>query len=885
MIVINNIQSKSKHINVTRNFAIIKSYFTKTFKTPVGKTVSSVSDIGSAGHAMSGMAQGEAELLQTSTITIAEYEITFGVDLLFALYKNAYKVKITALNNNVEISGDIFSIQQGTVSGQETLDTYESDAHNISPGQLVNNILTNFAKKINNKVHEQPEGILVNKNVDLTTKINNDFIDLIRKDLYPLAGVSIIPSDSHKIFSSIKQQNIITRKIISPVKVWKTDESSEKIFNLTPPVILSKIFPNPNAITNIEKNRPPLNIGDGTPLLDTISNLGASIPSNNAAEMYAGKVTFGRVEDIDNEKFLPKVEFKGTNIAEFKTKLRIAGVKHGNSTFEKNKPIPDKIILKFDLLDTHNNIVSTNKRPLDHNKQVKFYLTPKTKPNVKIAHYAKNVILSIKQNDLNATGVKIYKKIIKNYDNLSDTFFSNFTHIKNITSDMGIMKISDTVPESRSVVYRIIPTYGQKIGNIYTDVTTGIILNNIPINDNKTKCRIFLGSLRNGIQIQVSSVPRGVIAINILRRNVTHKRKDFIFVTNDLASSNIAYFDSDVEHGKVYEYTCDLIYSSGSIIRSSTRQMIEYTKVSNMEVEISAEITNKSFKYVNGQSRPDITIKISEIIKDKPLSILKTALNKSGIENFYFEELKDEKDVIEQLIFHRIQRINRTTGHISELGMSPGGQFNDSEQSAKTGSQALTMGNKYTYRIFSYFRVPEQIIPGSIKTHRANVPNKKYNVNVFKYFNGLTETNGTLITEDSFKSQHGKDMITLGYPINIIDVSTEFSEARPTIKSASVKIIGDGYTEIKWSVKGKCRKIDSFVITMIKNNSAVNIGTVHAIGSGNTFIFYHNTKPESIKYKLNTNLFRLTDTVQYVIQPIYHDYDIGESVKTKRIEV
>jgi hypothetical protein len=92
--------------------------------------------------------------------------------------------------------------------------------------------------------------------------------------------------------------------------------------------------------------------------------------------------------------------------------------------------------------------------------------------------------------------------------------------------------------------------------------------------------------------------------------------------------------------------------------------------------------------------------------------------------------------------------------------------------------------------------------------------------------------------------------------------------------------MGNGETEVTWSIVGNAGLIDSFIISMIKNNNIVIVGTVHALAGGAKFKFYHKTRLESNKYE--SNLIDIKDNIQYVIQPVYHDYTLGAAKKTVR---
>jgi len=259
-------------------------------------------------------------------------------------------------------------------------------------------------------------------------------------------------------------------------------------------------------------------------------------------------------------------------------------------------------------------------------------------------------------------------------------------------------------------------------------------------------CKNDAGELNeNNVKIKVSDVPDEIIALNVVKRNLTKKEKDFsiiktygqktnlqkeadmssldlkdnkvVFINRKRSSINERVFnfiDNDIEIGDTYEYKA-LLYEDNCVTclstNSSTIQYEERKKIISMRISnLNLDISRDQSEQLENQTGFG-TARINLKVKDDNFDKLFESLDRNAYEAFSseFDELKES---LKKNISCIVNCVNKSTGEKTHVGIFEAGKN-------KTFNVRFEIGD-----VFSDYSL--EVIPrlGTLSQNLENIVNK-----------------------------------------------------------------------------------------------------------------------------------------------------------------
>jgi hypothetical protein len=339
--------------------------------------------------------------------------------------------------------------------------------------------------------------------------------------------------------------------------------------------------------------------------------------------------------------------------------------------------------------------------------------------------------VSVRQTDEKSPKIEISKKSI--FHDTSSTKYetrkiSNIDHNKHETikaqqkkSSLEIIKCS--IPDSGkfSAVVN---------GNIETIDTTGLIVGSM-IGD-------------NAILIKLVNPPFDALEFKISKRSM---RSNVHSTVMDISAFKSVYsqevIDRNVKNYEIYEYFVTYKTKNGTIRMSTTSRIHEH--VFSGFKGISTQIIPKS---TSGDTIAfDIKTSIQKGMEDELLKQLKN----QDLYDQYKDSLQSLLDEFSKLIFHKVDRINLSSGVRESFGITSNINFIDDDISrSKYGVSALDSSKNYLYEVYACLGHPKTLIKDSIVKEKKYIGNsiKEYYYNSHKWDHHRSSIYGTVYPLD-----------------------------------------------------------------------------------------------------------------------------------------
>jgi len=734
--------------------------------------------------------------------------------------------------------------------------------------ELIEDILHYEPKKKSAK-RDDESSILVRKNSDITSKLNNDLISSIK--LSSLPASSIMPARKVvdlKTVTEIRASNLNVPVIQNSVA--RSQETSSRqghqvaavdmIFNdgvdpstvaarYRPSVGTEKAFRGVAPIAQEQVETPTVNAQDSRRrfLIDTLlSNVKKTITLGDLAANTPVPV-------VSNKK---QIDVRNSEL------VLVPEVDVGLEDF----------YVIFELITSTGEVLESQARRVNHSFLSKVFNTPRLPPSINISptQISGRNVLEVQQNDPIAMKVGVYRRSIKKSDpDMLSSVYQFIAELK-LTQAEGIVKFTDVTNNSHINLYRCISigpgnAQGAEFANAVAIAQKGI--------GGDASHRQAFASLSainspSGVEVLVENVSPGPIAVAILKRDKTVFQKEFQFIKTDTrvilindGLQNTLFIDSDVKDSHVYEYICRLYYNDGSVLDSSANVLHEFIKHSVGVV--TAKISN--LQVIKNSSRTDVSFNVASKIEATDLDAVKKTLEKQGLASLFSEELKLERNKLQRLIAHNIVRLNLTTGEKEDFGTITDEIFIDSAASVSTSIKPLKVGNNYRYIITTLLRDAETTFDDYVKSADDVSTGKSYTFKPAKFLHPFTLKTGTLIDRQSHASNHPQDDFAMGRIGNPLVINVPLSISLPSIKKISATRVSTDTVNVRWVIDGDVTFVEHYII--IKDNlgmSAIS-GKVHHVTSNNTFEFYDTLESDDI------------GEISYRVIPVLNDYKRGLS--------
>lgn len=519
-------------------------------------------------------------------------------------------------------------------------------------------------------------------------------------------------------------------------------------------------------------------------------------------------------------------------------------------------------IVKFELIDNKNNaVIDTISKSLDVGRHIQLYHTPRIPPSVFAAsnEFTSKVNLTIQQRDLGAESVEIWKKIIPRSSVLIDDYRLIGTF--DLTPEQRFLSVQVDKPIDSPVLYRVISVGDQ--GSKGFDFTNVVV--RPPRYKSNKAIAINVKSVDVGVEVEVRSIPAEAISVIIMARDLTIFQKDLVAASDDILideatreADTFSIIDRTVQTDHIYEYVARIVYRDGTT-QDSVNAIHEYIEVEEGKVNITIE----DLEVDNSDANPNVTFRMNSALLDTDVDIIRDLLEKQGIDEFFNDELLNERDLFKDLVAHNVQRVNMTTGTREDFGTLTNEVFNDEALRKNNSVSPLEYGSKYRYEISTLLRSAESLFEQFVKQKVDSVTSKSYRFKPSKFLHPVTLKRGTVVTPSGLKSRFPKDPMSHGRigTTEIIEVSFDGEPA--VIVDLTAAQFDKTLNILSWKVEGSISQVDHFVIMKEVHGVRTLIGKAHSEFPFGNAQFIHELGNDD------------TGAFNYVVMPIFNDYDTG----------
>jgi hypothetical protein len=539
----------------------------------------------------------------------------------------------------------------------------------------------------------------------------------------------------------------------------------------------------------------------------------------------------------------------------------------------------DDFYVVFELVGPTGAVIESVTKRVPHSLLIRAYNTPRVPPRIAVAPFqfqGKNVV-EIEQVDLRASRVRLLRRrVVQTEVDISSEY--EFVAEIPVQHRDGLVKFVDIVNNSSTLVYRCIAIGpGGVLGSEFSSaVSPASGFNTTPKSVRFFAAAMSVRVTNAGHEVSVSGIPPGVVAVAVMRRNLTlfDGMPTFLDTVEPIRlvgsdGGNTVFDDVDLKQGHVYEYTCDLYFEDGVVAPSTAYAVKKYIPLALSIADI--EVTD--LQVVRDGSTLDVRFNVNSKLTDDGLSAAFKALGTQDIRSLYTDELEAERDRLQKLIAHQINRIDLTTGVEETFGTVVDRLFSDDIARRKAGVSRLQEGHKYRYVITTLVRDPETMLQKFEKAMTDDATGKGYSFKPAIFRHPITLSRGTLVTRESLQARHPEDEFAHGFVGNSRDLDVTIDAPRPKIVAVSGLRLDRRNISIQWSVDGPVKNIDHFVVVKERLGQSTIAGKMHNVSQGKTFEFFDRVTPDDI------------GDVSYRIVPVHSDYTRGQEAISDRITI
>jgi len=516
--------------------------------------------------------------------------------------------------------------------------------------------------------------------------------------------------------------------------------------------------------------------------------------------------------------------------------------------------------------------VDTVKKILDLSKFIQVYYTPKLPPSVKVSTSSSSTRanLEIRQVDSGATEIQLYSKSVWVSSCVIDDYTLLGTYA--LTSKDQPLLIQADMPLNSAVIYRVIAIGNQSTqGFAYTNVVVK------PGRYSPIKAVSLVATQVNlGLQIEIRKLPSNVVAIQLLKWNMTTFDRCHTIVNGDacfiddsvLETDLLTVLDNDVSDQNVYKYVARLIYQDGNV-KDFGEALIEFITPSTGEVDV--QIDNLVIDTTD--TNPDVTFDIVANVSATDLDQVKLMLENQGLIDFFTGDVAAQRNQLAKLIAYSIERVNLNTGERESFGIVTATSFDDNVLSKNQAVKPLEYGYNYRYEIYPALRAPETMFDSFVKSSVDTVTKKPYTFSPAKYLHPMALNQGTLVTTSGASKRYAKRPMSFGRIGDVTTIEASFESIFPKITNQSATYF-DRYTNVvTWGIQGDITQVDSFIVMRQVHGIRSLLGMVHSEFANGSCQFVHMITGDDI------------GALQYVIVPIMNDYSIGAESLTNTLTI
>jgi hypothetical protein len=333
------------------------------------------------------------------------------------------------------------------------------------------------------------------------------------------------------------------------------------------------------------------------------------------------------------------------------------------------------------------------------------------------------------------------------------------------------------------------------------------------------------------------------------------------------SSDHISTTDVNVIDEHNYQYAARLVYRTG------TTDVVAYQPISYKQIQSGKVDTQISDVSVIPGDSADVRFDVRSNVNDTTLSIVKDLLDRSDVSQFFGSDIDKEREFLNELIAHNIQRVDLTTGDREDFGIITTTSFSDVDLRERNAVKPLELGHKYRYEVYALIRSPETMFETFRKSRIDPVTKKPYSFNPSKFLHPVTLKHGVIVSSQGLKTRFGLDQMVYGSIGLTATLDVSLDGETVSIVDVSASRFNRVTNLVTWRLQGNVNKVDHFIVMSEVNGVRKIVGKAHSEFPYGNCQMYHDLTVHDV------------GEVKYVIVPVMIDYRTGTSVSSNTIEV
>ena len=522
--------------------------------------------------------------------------------------------------------------------------------------------------------------------------------------------------------------------------------------------------------------------------------------------------------------------------------------------------------------------LQTIKSVIDFRRAYENHIIPTMAPQLQFTSVGTQRLMRIKQVDKNGSSIAVFRK---NTQSPTGPGGREYKKIASISLKFGQeTQIFDRPGQLGKSIYRVVPYNELSItsGEFSSAVAPGSHV--VRQREEPDEVTLLAYETGGGIQVSIFNVPNDVVAVRLLRRNITINESTFSIPSTvkggpqrsfEKLTSDIKMIDRPSRVDSAYEYKAILINSRGEEKESLRSCFIHFS--GNSQDQEGYTFSTSAPKVSNGS----VTFQVDAPTNQASLDLVYNLLSSQGLESQYASEIANNKQLLSKLVALEMLRFDTVTGLNESFGIIQTGIFNDNSSSQRAVNVSpLTQGRRYIYQYRLLIRSPGTIFNNSKIQSVDLETGKSYTTDQKKFNSPKTLKAGTLasnarqvqaVTKGGLKfdaaSSSAAEMIAGRTALTgQFEVTVPFSDtslSNPTVESTTRGNV------IRWDINQGMQKIDHVIVYADYNGKLAPLRSLH---------FHGNTKMLYLDDRLKASV----DEVKYYLQIVFDDFTHGQQV-------
>ena len=536
--------------------------------------------------------------------------------------------------------------------------------------------------------------------------------------------------------------------------------------------------------------------------------------------------------------------------------------------------------LMFSIYDTKNNLVQEFVKLVKHKTNLSRLQRATIPPDFNVVKLAGGQLsVTVKQRDVNGTGVKIYKTVYNpsvKTNEVTQEVIGSFDLPAGETRIFNIQNSSVGLLLFRALSYNANSDTSSDFTSQIVEVEASEVTS--------TKDNVFVSLSpeynREGLSLSISQIPDDIAFLELYRTNLTNNIETMLstfFIGGQGSNASYAYLDTGLDRYKSYRYRCALVDIRGQRFESSGVIEFAYLPQTQDYATVTATSPNITPIQLPGSSTQyyDVSFNINYAITNKLEDNVKQFLVNQGLIQYFGDDIKRER--LKELLVTKVELRDLETNDKLFMAYIDG---NYVQSTTKYGP--LNRGSQYVYELTTFVRNPATLLQAVVltgsSTPRTNgklsPPSYTYTpYNVNNPYGLLTGTNPKK-SGDEFVLQYGFDQLEFADITDISYISLDLKPPSPSINNLKASAFNSKQVDLTWSVNGDQSHISHFIIR--RQNVATGkldlIGKAHGINVLNNYLF-----TDAVRYT-DSGVFRYIITMQYFNLNLSPDYTSNEVV-------